>query len=128
MDKTPGQDIINKYGIKPNKRLGQNFLVNTKILSTILETANLSGADTILEVGPGLGILTQELAKQAGKVIAVEKDLNMVAILQEVLKDYKNVEIVQADILDYTLEIESYKIVANIPYYLTSPLIRKFLE
>ena len=91
------------------------------------------GGDTILEVGPGIGVLTQALAERGERVVAIEKDETMIEILKETVKDFKNIEVINADILkidpaDYKLANGKYKIVANIPYYLTSPLIRKFLE
>jgi len=129
------KELLQKYNIKPSKRLGQNFLIDKSVLRKIIETANLSPKDTILEIGPGLGILTIELAKQAKQVIAVEKDKRMCEILKEVLKDYKNVKIINQDILSYKLpasrqggQATSYKLIANLPYYITSPVIRKFLE
>ncbi len=123
--------ILNEYGAKPQKGLGQNFLIDKNILSNILEASDIQNNDTVLEVGPGLGVLTQELAKKARKVIAVEKDKKMAEILRKNLADFKNIEIIEDDILKlnpkrYTLN--AYKVVANIPYYITSPLIRKFLE
>jgi 16S rRNA (adenine1518-N6/adenine1519-N6)-dimethyltransferase len=140
MDLTSAKNIKNlflKYKIQPSKGLGQNFLINKKSLEQILESANLQKDDTILEVGPGVGNLTQELAKRVKKVISVEKDQKMVEILKETLKEFKNVEITKGDILkignwelieNWKLKIENYKVVANLPYYVTSPVIRKFLE
>jgi len=113
MHKHPSQYFINT---RPSKRFGQNFLVNTSILDTIIEAAALTKDDVVLEVGPGLGVLTQALARHAKKVIAIEKDRAMVSILQENLKDFHNVEIIQADALSYKVEsLPSYKVVANIP-------------
>lgn len=110
--------------------MGQNFLINEDVLDEIIETAQVKPDDVVLEVGPGLGILTIELAKKAKKIIAVEKDKELCEILQKILIDQRinNVEIVNADILKYKIENNNYKVVANIPYYLTSPLIRMFLE
>jgi len=130
------KNLLKKYEISPSKRLGQNFLVNEGVLRKIIETANLKKEDVILEVGPGIGNLTLELAKRVKKVIAVEKDPHLVRILNEELriKNIKNVKIIQGDILKIKIQYStfdirhSYKVVANIPYYLTSPLIRKFLE
>ena len=122
------KEILAKYETKASKGLGQNFLIDKNILNKILEAADLKSDDTVLEVGPGLGTLTQELAKKAKRVIAVEKDETMIEILKETLAEYKNVEVINEDILKYDLQIADYKLVANIPYYLTSPLIRKFLE
>lgn len=130
--KTELKNLLEKYKIKPNKRLGQNFLIDQNVLKKIVEAAKISPEETILEIGPGLGVLTKELAKKAKKVIAVEKDADLAKILKEILKDCENVEIIQGDILKLSavcrLPFADYKVVANIPYYLTSPLIRKFLE
>ena len=127
------KELLSKYEAHPSKTMGQNFLIDELTLDKIIETANLTEKDTILEVGPGIGTLTSELSKKVKMVYAVEKDRAMVEILKETLKDCKNVKIIQDDILKfdgekYGLESKKYKIVANIPYYLTSPLIRKFLE
>jgi len=125
--------LLKKYNIYPSKRLGQNFLVDEGILKKIVEAAELSKNDIVLEIGPGIGNLTVKLAKRVKKVVAVEKDQRMIEILKETLKDFKNVKIIKADILKfspkiYNLKSKIYKVVANIPYYLTSPLIRKFVE
>jgi 16S rRNA (adenine1518-N6/adenine1519-N6)-dimethyltransferase len=124
--------LLAKYESRPNKRLGQNFLIDKNVLQKIVETAGIKPDDIVLEVGPGIGTLTQELAKNAGKVIAVEKDKKMTDILTDVLKssNVQNVQIINADILkiEKLEKLKNYKVVANIPYYLTSPLIRKFLE
>lgn len=124
--------ILQKYNIHSKKYMGQNFLIDENVLNKIIGAANLSLKDTVLEIGPGLGILTIELAKRTKKVIAIEKDKTLCEILKKILKEQNinNVEIVNKDILKVFGEIpnSNYKIVANIPYYLTSPLIRKFLE
>ena len=122
------KELLLKHGSKPNKILGQNFLIDKNVLNKIILAADIKRSDMILEVGPGIGTLTKELAQNAGKVIAIEKDKKMLSILKETLAEYKNIEIINADILSYKLQVTSYKVVANIPYYLTSPLIRKFLE
>ncbi len=116
--------------IRPLKRLGQNFLTNRDALKTIIEAAELKPNDVVLEIGPGTGVLTLELAKYAKKVIAVEKDARMVEILKKLLEgqNVKNVEIIQGNILKYKIPHTKYKVVANLPYYITSPAIRKFLE
>ncbi len=126
------KEILDKYQIKPSKSLGQNFLIDKNILDKIILASNLSKKDIVLEIGPGIGTLTQELAKLAGKVIAIEKDHDMVNILAETLKDFHNIHIIEGDALTldpkpYTL-YPKYKLIANIPYYLTSHLIRTFLE
>lgn len=131
--------IIQKYHIKPTKRLGQNFLIDRKILKKIIKAAELKKDDIVLEVGPGLGILTFELAKYVKKVIGVEKDQKMVEYIKNALikKNIENVKVIHADILKLEIKkltfyskskIKNWKVVANIPYYLTSALIRKFLE
>ena len=123
--------LLKKYKISPVKWLGQNFLIDEKVLRKIIEAAELSENDIVLEVGPGIGNLTAELAKRVKKVIAIEKDKKMVEILRETLKNFTNIEIIEGDILKINLKpytSKPYKVVANIPYYLTSPLIRKFLE
>jgi 16S rRNA (adenine1518-N6/adenine1519-N6)-dimethyltransferase len=127
------KEILRKYQTFPIKRLGQNFLIDKNVLRKIAGTAELSKRDVVLEVGPGIGNLTIELAKRVKKVIAVEKDERMVEILKENLKDFRNVEIVEGDIREMIFAIvkkiaKDYKVVANIPYYLTSYLIRNLLE
>ncbi|HCC59648.1 MAG: hypothetical protein A2402_03145 [Candidatus Staskawiczbacteria bacterium RIFOXYC1_FULL_37_43] len=134
------KEILSKYSARPSKGLGQNFLIDKNVLKKIIGAADLNKNDVVLEVGPGIGTLTQELAKNAKKVIAVEKDKIMIKILGETLKDYKNIEIINGDILrilnfkfsilnqNLISQFSNYKVVSNIPYYLTSPLIRKFLE
>lgn len=121
--------------IRPNKRLGQNFLVNRGIIEKIIDAAALTETDTVLEIGPGHGALTFELAQKAGKVIAIEKDKQLAELLRAKLAERKigNVEIVEEDILKFLVSsfkfhVLSYKVVANIPYYLTSALIRQLLE
>lgn len=123
------KQLLKKYNVRPSKRLGQNFLNDKRTLQKIVEAAELKPDDVVLEIGPGLGNLTTELAKKAKKVIAVEKDENLVKILKDLLGglNIRNVEIIHGDILKI-FDLTSPKIVANIPYYLTSPLIRKFLE
>ncbi len=122
------KELFSQYESKPSKGLGQNFLIDKNTLNKIIAAADLKKSDTVLEIGPGIGTLTQELAQKAKKVIAIEKDPVMVNILEKTLENYKNIEIIHADALSFKLQDSSYKIVANIPYYITSPLIRKFLE
>lgn len=129
------KELLTKYETRPSKGLGQNFLIDKKVLEKIIDSANIKPNDIVLEVGPGIGTLTQELAKKAKQVIAVEKDETMCKILADVLPvlNVKNVQVVNEDILRFEQleqlkQLEHYKVVANIPYYLTSPLIRKFLE
>jgi 16S rRNA (adenine1518-N6/adenine1519-N6)-dimethyltransferase len=123
------KELLYKYETKPSKGLGQNFLIDRNVLNKIIEAADIEPTDTVLEVGPGIGVLTQELAQRAKKVIAIEKDETMVEILKETVKDYKNIEVINGDILEQFKSPDSkYKVVANIPYYITAPLIRMFLE
>ena len=134
--KSEVKKMLKKHNLRPSKRLGQNFLVDKGVVRKIIEAADLQPDDIVLEIGPGLGVLTRELAKKAKKVIAVEKDKNMVEILAETLKNFKNVEIIHGDIRKKTPGVFSstpgvetgYKVVANLPFYLTAPAIRKFLE
>ena len=111
------------------KYLGQHFLKNKKILEEIARLAELSKKDIVLEIGPGHGELTEFLAQAAGKVIAVEKDRELIPFLEEKFKNQKNVKIISGDILKIrNLRVKNYKIVANIPYYITSRFLRTFLE
>jgi 16S rRNA (adenine1518-N6/adenine1519-N6)-dimethyltransferase len=126
-------EILRKYRAFPIRRFGQNFLIDKGILKKIIEVAELSEKDIVLEIGPGIGNLTIEIAKKAKKVIAIEKDKRMVEILGERLKEERieNVEIVNEDVLKFLPSFKpkkDYKVVANIPYYLTSRLIRNLLE
>jgi 16S rRNA (adenine1518-N6/adenine1519-N6)-dimethyltransferase len=118
-------------------KLGQNFLRDKKITEKIIQFADLQPDDFIIEIGPGEGILTEKLAEKVKQVVAIEIDQNLIPALQKKLIPTKNVEIIHADILkinlskfaiSYRLAAKSYKIVANIPYYITSPIIRLFLE
>ncbi|OHB17837.1 MAG: ribosomal RNA small subunit methyltransferase A [Parcubacteria group bacterium RIFCSPLOWO2_01_FULL_40_65] len=118
-----------KLSVIPKKSLGQHFLINPRILDKIVAAAEISNNDTVLEIGPGTGNLTEKLSIKAGKVIAIEKDRRLIESLKEKFKN-KNVEIVESDVLKLKIEtlIENYKIVANIPYYITSNLLRIILE
>ena len=158
------ENTMRKYNLRPAKALGQNFLVNQGILRDIVKAAELTEEDTVLEIGPGLGNLTAELAERAGLVVAVEIDKRLLPILKENLKDYENIRIINADILqiDPAKELAGIggsssgkgdgslgkggiaegdgslgkgdgspvclKIVANLPYYITTPVIMKLLE
>ncbi len=119
-------------GLKARKSLGQNFLVNDNVRDNIIEAAGLSAGDTVIEVGPGLGILTEKLASHAGRVIAVELDDSLAERLTNRLVRFTNIHIINADILslDLTALIKdgTYKVVANIPYYITSPILRFFMQ
>ena len=126
------KNLLRKYHLHPSKKMGQNFLIDMEAIKKVIESAQLSKNDIVLEIGPGIGNLTIELAKKVKKLIAVEKDPTMVKILRKTLTDFDNVKVIQDDILkigNWELEIgNSYKVVANLPFYLTAPVIRKFLE
>lgn len=126
------REILRRYGLRPRKGLGQNFLVDRRALERIVAAAELTPDDTVLEVGPGVGQLTRLLAEAAGQVVAVELDREMVRVLQQELADRPNVEVVEADILKVDPgEITGrrpYKVVANLPYYITSAALRHLLE
>jgi len=139
MAKRPATEVkrlLDRFGLRAKKSLGQHFLIDKRVLHRIVSAAELTPEDTVIEVGPGLGILTKELARRARRVIAVEADPNLASALREVVA---NIDIVSADILktDPVLLLASvgveeaspsYKVVANIPYYITSPILRHFLE
>lgn len=123
--------LLKVNGIRPNKRLGQNFLVDESYLGQIVQASGVTGQDEVLEIGAGLGSLTRHLSAAAKQVIAVEIDTNLVRLLRQNTREFGNIEIVEADI--FALKIGDYfdgpySIVANIPYYLTSNLIRYLLE
>lgn len=137
----PGQvrGLLSQYGLRAKKSLGQHFLVNRGVLHRIVSAAELTPEDTVVEVGPGLGVLTRELAKQARRVIAVEADAKLVSALSEIVSAFPNVSVINSDILQTDpafllassgIEVSAspYKVVANIPYYITSPILRHFLE
>jgi len=131
--KTVIKDILDQHNIFPKKKLGQNFLISRPVLEKIIETANIKENDIVLEIGPGIGTLTLALALRAQKIIAIEKDERLVGILKETLKNFKNIEIIQQDILKIDLlglglKDRGYKVVANLPYYIASAIIKKFLE
>jgi 16S rRNA (adenine1518-N6/adenine1519-N6)-dimethyltransferase len=116
--------------IKAKKSLGQNFLKDDAVLHRIVENANLSVDDVVIEIGPGHGVLTELLAQKCKKVIAIELDNRLIETLQNKFRSTNNVEIIHGDILKINLPnlVKNYKVVANLPYYITSPVIRLFLE
>ena len=122
-----------EYGFRPQKRLGQNFLIDANIKKKILSTAEIKKSDTVLEIGPGLGELTFDLAEAAFDVIAVEFDKKLSAILSELAGDFKNIKVVHKDFLDYDLQeaappAKKIKVVSNLPYYVSTPIILKILD
>ena len=130
--------IMKKYGISANKSLGQNFLINDEVVTKIVERAEISEEDLVIEIGPGLGTLTKELLEKAGKVIAIELDKRMIEILTDRFNLYNNFALINDDVLKVDLNklieenvkdnIKNAKIVANLPYYITTPIIMKLLE
>ena len=125
------KSLLKKHNAVPSKRFGQNFLIDKNIIKKILNQAKLGPKDIVLEIGPGIGTMTRELAKKAQKIIAVEKDPKMIEILKETTQDFQNIEIINADIMKYEvpkIKYRDYKVIANLPYYITSPVIRKLLE
>ncbi len=128
MKKEEIKKTLEDYSLFPRKKMGQNFLVDEEMAKKIVESGEVSKIDTVIEVGPGTGALTRELAERAGKVIAVEKDKGLVNLLRDFFEKCENVEIVEEDILNYEIKEKKYKVIANVPYYITSPIIRKFLE
>lgn len=126
-------EILEKFNIRLSKRLGQNFLVDQNVLGKIVKVADLKSTDVVLEVGPGIGTLTQELAKRASAVLAVEIDEKLLAVLGETLKGFDNVKLVRLDALDLNLDDlppdipRPNKMVSNLPYNIASPLLIKFL-
>ena len=131
--------LMKKYGITANKKLGQNFLIDENVIDTIVNSSEISNDDLIIEIGPGLGTLTDKLLQRAGKVIVIELDERMISILKDRFFMYDNFEIINEDVLKVDLnkliqenkeqlKLKQTKIVANLPYYITTPIIMKLLE
>lgn len=137
MEKT--KYIMKKYNINANKRLGQNFLINNEVVNNIVNSSEIGNEDLVIEIGPGLGTLTEALLEKAGRVIAIELDTRMIKILSERFVAYNNLDIINEDVLKINLaelifskkqeyNLKNAKIVANLPYYITTPIIMKLLE
>lgn len=130
--------IMKKYHVKANKSLGQNFLIDENVINEIIKNSEISEKDCVIEIGPGLGTLTKELLEKAGEVVCVELDKKMIPILKDRFSLYKNFELINDDILKVNLKelikekknkgFSKIKIVANLPYYITTPIIMKLLE
>lgn len=128
--------ILQKYHFNFQKKFGQNFLIDTNVLSRIIAAAEITGEDCILEIGPGIGTMTQYLAENAGEVVAVEIDRNLIPILEDTLSAYDNVTVINGDILKLDIGKlvedrnggEPIKVVANLPYYITTPVIMGLFE
>ena len=129
-------EVIQKYQFAFQKRFGQNFLIDAHVLEKIVNAAGITKDDCVLEIGPGIGTMTQYLAESAGQVIAVEIDTNLLPILTDTLKDYSNVKVINQDILKVDINelVKEYnngrpiKVVANLPYYITTPIIMGLFE
>lgn len=124
--------ILSKFKLTAHKKFGQNFLIDKSVVEKIVAAAELSDADNVLEIGPGIGTLTQGLAESGAKVTAVELDKNLLPVLETTLASYSNVKILQGDILDCDIakimENQRFKCCANLPYYITTPIIFRFLQ
>lgn len=136
--------ILKKYKLQANKALGQNFLINNEVIDTIIESSKINKEDLVIEIGPGLGVLTKRLIEKAYKVIAIELDKNMVNIIEDRFNNCDNFKVLNEDILDVDLkklirdekekalikdqEIKQVKVVANLPYYISSPIVIKLLQ
>lgn len=131
------KEILEKYGLSAKKSLGQNFIIDTNILSKIVTTGDITNDTTVIEVGPGIGALTEQLAKRAKNVIAFEIDDRLLPVLEDTLSPYPNVDIIHSDVLkvdlrtfadEYLKDASEVVLVANLPYYITTPIIMRFLE
>lgn len=126
------QHILNRFKLRADKKLGQNFLIDENVVHQIVAAAELSEADTVLEVGPGIGTLTQGLAESKARVVAVELDTRLLPVLATTMNGYDNVRVVHGDILKVNIMEEvgapSFKVCANLPYYITTPIIFALLE
>lgn len=133
MEKLNTKELVKKYNFKFTKSLGQNFLIDDKVLDDIVESANVSKEDFVIEIGPGVGTLTKELLAKAKKVCAVELDSELIPILQEELGGHDNFQLIHKDALKVDFnevigEEENVKVVANLPYYVTTPIIARMLN
>ncbi len=128
-------EILQRHHVVIQKKFGQNFLIDTKVLDRIIRAAGITGEDCVLEIGPGLGTMTQYLAECAGEVVAVEIDRNLIPVLEETLAPYHNVTVINQDILKMDIRGlaeekggRPFKVVANLPYYITTPIIMGLFE
>lgn len=130
------KEVVQKHNFKFSKSLGQNFLIDTNVIDRILEGARVKEGDYVIEVGPGIGTLTKEMGRTAEKVVAIEIDKTLIPILEETLSDFPNIEVINQDILKVDVQElvkeklngGPVKLVANLPYYITTPIVMKFLE
>lgn len=129
------KDLLRRFGIAPNKAYGQNFLLDSNILAKIADSAELDKDTQVLEIGPGLGALTDKLCERAGRVVCIEIDGGMLPVLEHTLSDHANVDVINGDVLDDRVRRQAadalggeFALVANLPYYITTPIIMAFLE
>ena len=130
------KEVLAKYNMSAKKKFGQNFLIDSNVLEGIVDAAGVTDKDCVLEIGPGIGTLTQYLAEAAGRVVAVEIDKTLLPVLADTLSEYDNVTVINEDVLKVDIDriIEEYnegrpiKVVANLPYYITTPIIMKLFE
>ena len=130
------KEVVQKHNFKFSKSLGQNFLIDTNVIDRILEGARVQEGDYVIEVGPGIGTLTKEMGRTAEKVVAIEIDKTLIPILEETLSDFPNIEVINQDILKVDVQElvkeklngGPVKLIANLPYYITTPIVMKFLE
>lgn len=126
------KDILRSHNMSAKKKYGQNFLIDRNILKGIVSAAEITKEDNVLEIGPGLGTLTQYLCEAAGSVIAIEIDKDLIPVLEETLSVYRNVKIINEDVLKIDIKSlfdgKPFKVVANLPYYITTPIVMKLLE
>ena len=135
--RTRTRAIMEKYGIRTKKSFGQNFLTDLNVLKNIVEAADITANDNVIEIGPGIGALTEQLAQAAGEVLALEIDQDLIPVLKEVLSPYDNVKLINQDVLQANLPelikkefkdpSRPIKVVANLPYYITSPILMNLL-
>ena len=130
------KEVVQKHNFKFSKSLGQNFLIDTNVIDRILEGARVQEGDYVIEVGPGIGTLTKEMGRTAEKVVAIEIDKTLIPILEETLADFPNIEVINQDILKVDVQElvkeklngGPVKLIANLPYYIATPIVMKFLE
>lgn len=135
--RTRTRAIMEKYGVRTKKSFGQNFLTDLNVLKNIVEAADITTNDNVIEIGPGIGALTEQLAQSAGEVLALEIDQDLIPVLKEVLSPYDNVNVINQDVLQANLPelikqefkdpTRPIKVVANLPYYITSPILMNLL-
>ncbi len=129
--------IMGKHGTSFSKALGQNFIIDPDVCPLIVEKSGITENDGVLEIGPGIGVLTQEIAKKAKKVVSLELDTRLISVLEDTLADFDNIEVINADVLKADLprlfennfsDCENIHVIANLPYYITSPIVMMLLE